>query len=69
MQIKKLKQTLEKAEALLIELSSKDIKDHEIASLKYEFKNLGVTDIDNKIQPSKRVTTPSTLNPMIKLDK
>lgn len=49
---KKLKQTLEKAEALLIELSSKDIKDHEIASLKYEFKNLGVTDIDNKINPT-----------------
>jgi DNA mismatch repair protein MutS2 len=49
---KKLKDTLEKAELLLIELSNKDIKDHEVATIKYEFKQLGIKDIDEKTSKS-----------------
>lgn len=45
---KQLKETLKKAEELIEILSMKDLKDHEIASIKYDLKQLGIQEVDIK---------------------
>lgn len=52
---KQMKDNLEKAQALIEILSMKDLKDHEIAQIKYEFKQLDFDDIPKEVNRELKV--------------
>lgn len=52
---KQMKANLEKAQALIEILSMKDLKDHEIAQIKYEFKQLDFDDIPKEVNRELKV--------------
>lgn len=52
---KQMKANLEKAQALIEILSMKDLKDHEIAQIKYEFKQLDFDDLPKEVNRELKV--------------
>lgn len=52
---KQMKDNLEKAQALIEILSMKDLKDHEIAQIKYEFKQLDFDDLPKEVNRELKV--------------